>query len=99
MISYKSIQRAYDNLYKVIREYIWGFPVVEALADLEIESYKTCPDIVRVRSKLNNLKLQVLDVIREDEELDKAFENFNTLISESDDVYAKLTQVKEVVQQ
>lgn len=98
MISSAKIQREYNRLYKEIRKYIWDFEAVEALADLEIEVYKLCPDIPTVRDRLNNLKYYTNPLVLDDKDLDKAIHRFEDLINSDDTPYSKLWSVKEVVQ-
>lgn len=97
MISFADIQLCYNDLYKEARRYIWDFPAVEALADLEIASYETCPNIQDIRNKLAKFQQFALNIIRDDEEFKKAYDAFEEFINSDDTSYAKLNQVKEVV--
>lgn len=98
MISYADIQIAYNNLYKEARKYIWGFSAVEALSDLEVATYQTCPDLVSIRSALYRFRQYASDILPEDDDFTKAFDRFQDLVNGDDSVYAKLNQVKEVIQ-
>ena len=99
MINCTKIQHQYNRLYKELRKYIWDFEVVEAIADLEIECYKTCQDLNLIRNVFNVLKYYVQDVAYYDEDLAKSMDKFEELISSDDTPYAKLWQVTEVIQQ
>ena len=97
MISPFDIQRSYVHLYKEMRRYIWGFDVVAALVDVEVAAYQTCPDLGKLRNAYKLLSNMVREVAREDEDLQKALDEFGDIISESDFTYAKLNQVNEVI--
>lgn len=96
MVSFAEIQNGYNNIYREIRKYIWDFPVVACLADLEIACYKTCQSLEDLRIKFARLKGLVIDVLYEDEDFKKAMDYFEDLINESS-VYVKLNQVQEVI--
>ena len=97
MISQKSIKSEYNNLYSYFRNYIWGFPAVECLADLELAVYQACPNIPDVRLKLNRLRMMASEVCRYDEDLDKAFKSFSDVVDSENEAYYKLVKVNEVV--
>lgn len=96
MIGSYEIQLAYNDLYVQLRKYIWDFSVVCLIADLEIASYQALPDIPSVRSCLNKLKSATYEIQRNDEDLKKAFQDFEDALT-SDEVYTKLYKVSEVV--
>lgn len=98
MISSSEIQSTYNDLYKEIRKYIWGFDAVNALADLEIASYKACSDIYEIKKCLDKMHSYAREVEREDEDLKSAFDAFYKLLDDQSDVYVKLLKVKEDVQ-
>jgi hypothetical protein len=98
MINCTKIQYQYNRLYREIRNYIWDFDAVEALADLEIEVYKTCQDLDSIRNAFSNLRLYTREVEYYDEDLAKALDKFEELINSDDTPYAKLWMVKETVQ-
>lgn len=98
MISVTDIQSAYVNMYKVLREYIWSYPTVEAIAELEISVYERCPDLQVIRRNFFNLDQFVREVKFDDEELKKVFDAFSDIINSGDSVYSKLYQVSEVIQ-
>lgn len=97
MVSYADIQDAYNRLYAQIRKYVWDFSTVVYLADLEIAVYKICQDLSDIRIKCARLKSMITDELYDDEDLKKAMDYFESLIT-SDGVYVKLNQVQEVVQ-
>lgn len=97
MVSFADIQNAYNKLYAEIRKYVWDFPTVAALADLEIAVYKTCQNLYDVKIKFYRLKSCVTDVALIDKELSNALDSFEELANETD-VYVKLNQVEEVIQ-
>ena len=98
MINSAKIQHMYNRLYKEVRKYIWDFAAVEALADLEVEVYKTCPNLYDIQNKLDKFRYYTVDVEREDDDLVKAFKRFEELIQSDDTPFAKLYRTMEVVQ-
>lgn len=96
MISSNDIQVAYVNLYKQLRKYIWDYDIVEKLADLEILVYNRFPDMDSVKRKFEAFKLDLREVASDDEELSKAIEAFESAISTSETMYAKLDKLNEV---
>lgn len=96
MLDVADIKIAYNNLYKQIRKYMWEFPAVEALADLEVECYKTCPSLDNISKELNRLYYYLTSVISEDDELKLAYESLRDIISSNDTTYSKLGIMKEV---
>ena len=97
MFNNMDIQNAYITLYRELRRYIWGFDVVDAIAELEIASYRTCPDIDEVRGKYNQLEYLVKFTAQDDEELREALDDFNDVINSGETTYAMLRRVNEVI--
>ena len=95
MITSTILQNEYVNLYEEMRKYIWPRDVVSELAGLEIEVYKSFPDVEVARKHYNNLKLLCKEVTNDDEKLDEAFEDFNSSLNEANSLYAKLDLRKE----
>lgn len=98
MVCLAEIENQYIKLYKVLRNYIWDYSVVELIAGLEVACCQAFPQIAEVRRLLDALKQAIRDVTAQDEELQVAFEQFEQLLNSSDDVYMKLSSVREVVQ-
>ncbi len=98
MITAVALQNAYNDLYVAMRNYIWDFDTVEALADLEIGVYQTFPDIDNVKKKLNALKRLVsfTYVYREDEKIQSAFDEIESQIEDTE-IYANLKTFNKVV--
>ena len=95
VISLKDIQRVYEKMYSEIRKYIWSFEAIHKLADLEISAYNRFPDLEDVKLKFYALKELIYPTILEDEDLEKAVDNFEKVINSAKDVYAKLISVRE----
>lgn len=99
MLSSRELQSAYVKLYIQLRRYIWDFSIVEKIANLEISVYRTFPDVKEVYDNLEELRSYIHEVASEDEELESALSNFSELMdSEDNSLYAKLNQVREVIQ-
>lgn len=90
MISSKQLQTAYNHLYKYLREYIWPANIVSHIADLEIETYKSFPDLEELSSRYNRLKSECLRYIDDDEDLKAAFEEYREILDSSNELYSKL---------
>ena len=99
MITATNLQSAYNALYKEVRRYIWDFETVSALADLEVETYQVFPDMEQLSKKFATFKRYVdaTDVLRDDEDVKKAFDEFEELINSEDiELYANLKTFQEV---
>lgn len=97
MVSYATIRTAYNDVYAEMRKYIWGFPAVEALADVEVASYETCVDLDNLRSLFYRLRQHTREVEFEDTDLKKALDAFQEIIDNDNEVFVKLNKVNEVV--
>ena len=98
MLNSSDIKLAYNELYKVMRNYIWDYNTVVDLANLEVESYTTFPDVDNLKRLYNILFQDILSMYHEDEELRDAFDEYSeTLDNSIDGVYTKLSKVNEVI--
>ena len=100
MLNSKILQSAYIDLYTELRKYIWDFKTVEKIAELETATYQTFPDIDDVRNKFNSLELDIRSSaidLNEDIDLQQALQEFSEVLNDDSDIYAKLTQVREVI--
>lgn len=91
------IQNAYVNLYTQIRKYIWPFDVIDILVDLEIESFKSFPDVMKLRELLDRLHREIQSTISDDKDLETAYSSFKKLIDDDNTMYKLLEQVREVI--
>lgn len=96
MTNSNEIQTAYNNIYKAMRQYIWEFEAVNALADFEVECYQAFPDLLKLNQKYNRLKLYAKNCF-DDKEFKKPFDDFEKLLKNTDGLFVKLTQVNEVI--
>lgn len=99
MIGNKELQSKYNDMCAELRNYIWDFDTVDALADVEIEVYTTFPDILKLRNKFNQLFNDIRDVYRDDEDLRKSVDAFKNFIESDDSTWARIKQVREVIQE
>ena len=99
MITAISLQNLYNDLYTSLRKYIWDFDIVETIANLEIETYKSFPDMQLLIKYLINLKRRIADtsILNEDEELKDHIDAFKSALDENADIYANLETFKKVV--
>lgn len=98
MIAAAMIQQAYIDLYKQIRNYIWDYDTVVKLAELEVAAYMAFPDIDKVRYALDQLKVELnsSDVYAEDEDLQKAVDDFSDTLDGADQVFYGLEVPQEI---
>ena len=98
MIAAAMIQQAYIDLYRQIRNYIWDYDTVVKLAELEVAAYMAFPDIDKVRYALDQLKIELnsSDVYAEDEDLQKAVDDFSETLDGADQVFYGLEVPQEV---
>lgn len=97
IIDVHDISYAYIRLYRQLRNYIWPYETVEHIAELEIAIHNRFPNLQDVRKYFNLLCHDIDRSEVDDEDLDKAVEQFRSCI-ESDDntVYAILPKTEEV---
>ena len=91
------IQNAYVNLYTQIRKYIWPFDVIDILVDLEIESFKSFPDVMKLRELLDRLYREIQSTLSDDKDFETAYSSFKELIDDDNTMYKLLEQVREVI--
>ena len=99
LIPASKLQNSYVNIYTCMRNYIWDFQTVEALADLEIETYKRFPNLDVLASDFIKLKSLVgsTDVYHDDDEFQKSFTKYENLLNDTDSIYADLKTFRKVV--
>lgn len=93
MISTTQIQNACNTFYKRFRDFIWGYPVIEAYAEVETQCYTAFPIKQDILNSLNKLKSLIRRELSEDEALKETFENLvDTVnkISKEPNVYYSL---------
>ena len=89
------LKTAYNRMYDVLSDYIWDYDIVEALVDVELETYKIFPDIESLRNKLRSLRMLVRQTADESRILD-AISTFSDAVDDVEGVYAKIVYPKEV---
>lgn len=89
------LKTAYNRMYAVLSDYIWDYDIVEALVDVELETYKIFPDIESLRNKLRSLRMLVRQTADESRILD-AISAFSDVVDDVEGVYAKIVYPKEV---
>lgn len=91
------IQNAYVDLYTQMRKYIWPFDVIDILVDLEIESFKSFPDVMKLRELLDRLHREIQSTLSDDKDFETAYSSFKKLIDDDNAMYKLLEQVREVI--
>ena len=98
MISVFKIQQKYNDLYTQFRNYIWNYDIVEKFVDLELECYKACPDVLKIRNILTMLESKIHDILMKDEDFKEVFDDFKDTVQEDDTSYYGIHVVNEVIQ-
>lgn len=97
IIDMHDISYAYIRLYRQLRNYIWEYDTVEHIAELEIAIHNRFPNLQDVRKYFNLLCHDIYRSDVDDEDLDKAIEQFRSYIESDDSVlYAILPKTEEV---
>lgn len=91
MISSYDIKRAYIKLYYELSQYLWDYNFVSLLVEFESCTLKRFPNMQQVRNTFNKLYATAHDVIRDDEDLANAFNEFKATIENNDCEYACVT--------
>lgn len=91
------VKLAYNDMYLILCKYIWDFPVVEALADVEIEAYKVFPDIDALRRKADVLSAEIRQDSADAEDAVEAVRIFKEELDKVEKVYYKLKTPREVL--
>ena len=104
LITSSDIQVAYEHLYKFLMEFLWEFPVVQSLANLEIAIFKRFPDkeemIDRLRELKHNVSQTYNELSREDDtEFEEAVDDLEKAIEDYDEekTGCELYSVEEVI--
>lgn len=86
----EDIQVKYQKLYTIMRDYIWEFDVVKALAQLEVSVYQKFPNKEDMQNNLETLDVSIRDTYSElsqadDEAFQKAYEQLESYIEQYDE--------------
>lgn len=95
MVNALIIQHLYNKLYEQLRNYIWEIDCVECIAELEIESYKACIDLRAVDKKLKYLGKFIKDILKDDDELKRRYDDFIQAIDNNDGASYNIKVVEE----
>lgn len=98
MISSQEFRNQYEKFYNSMREYLWSYPVVEQLAEVEVDIYSAFIDRDKLRNDFNKLVSDIdRDILDDDTDLQKSIDNIRELIdSEDEDSYLTISRVQEV---
>lgn len=99
LVSSRSLQQCYNQLYVLLRNIIWPFSVVENIANLEISVYSAFPDCNLVIRCIDQLSTSIQNSVRDNDlqiEIKNKLQELRDLC-EQGPVYLKLLQVNEVV--
>ena len=78
------IQRAYRAVYTQMRNYHWTLPVCEKLANVEVAAFDSFVDVENLKRLVKDLRSAVSGNFKDDEELEKAFDDFDEAIDSVD---------------
>lgn len=102
VITSSDIQVAYEQFYLFMMQYLWEFPVVQDLANLEIAIFKRFPDKEEMQKCLRELNYSVSATYTELEQDDKpefkeAYETLEYAINDFEDPGCELYSVQEIL--
>lgn len=88
LVTFNEMQTQYIRLYKLLRQYIWEYQVVEHIGELEVLAFTAFADREELIHALNKLKqdIKATDVWLKDEELRKQFDAFEEFLALGDTV-------------
>ena len=101
MICSVDFQNAYNELFALMRNYIWDLDVVEMLADVEVATYDAFLDIEKLNRCFQRLYPEVMDVAKDndDDEMKKCADAFKKMIEDAinneESAYLDLYKVQE----
>lgn len=90
MISSTDIKRSYVKLYRQMRDYLWDYQTVCALARVESEALVRFPNVRKLRNALYELGSFLYRCRQYDEDLDVAYRNMQRLLESDGYLYAYL---------
>lgn len=70
--------------------------MVQEICNLELACYKAIPDLNDIRVSLRRVKQSAMNIVREDEELQEAFEDFESALEDETDVCLKINVMEEI---
>lgn len=78
LMSFNELQNRYIQLYKLLRNYIWEYDIVELIADLEVLTFTAFTDKEELKKALDALERAVrfTDVWKQDEQMQEQFGAF-----------------------
>lgn len=102
VITSSDIQVKYEQLYKFLMDFLWEFPVVQDIANLEIAIFKRFPDKDEMLRCLRNLKHNISFTYNElaeddDAEFKDAVDDLENTINEYEDPGCELYCVEELI--
>ena len=102
VITSSDIQVRYEQLYKFLMDFLWEFPVVQQIANLEIAIFKRFPDKDEMLKCLRELRTAISYTYNELDQADepefkKAFDALEKAIDDYEDAGVELYSVEELV--
>jgi len=94
VITSSDIQVKYEQLYEFLMDFLWEFPVVQSIANLEIAVFKRFPDKDEMIKALNELKRNIsatyneLETEEDEVEFKETFESLEEAINDFDPEHA-----------
>lgn len=99
------IQNDYKKLYEFLMDFLWEYPTIEALANLEVACYHMFPDKEEMQKYLKELNYKIQSTYNEltednKDEFQKAYDKLEKSIDDyiPDDAIAELYSVSEPVE-
>ena len=100
ILSSQDFRNSYEEFYMNIRNYLWPYDALKALAEVENDIFTAFIDFDLLQRDVDKLYSFIKDTMKEDKRLEKSFNEIYDLIQDSheDDtkIYSFLRQVAEV---
>lgn len=102
LVTSAELQVLYEHLYKFMMDFLWEFPVVQSLANLEIAIFKRFPDKEEMQNCLRKLKQEISYTYTEldknnEPDFKESMEELEDAIEQFEDAGCELYSVEEVI--
>lgn len=97
LISSVDFGNCYEKFYAAMRQYLWPYSTLEALADVEVDIYTTFIDMDKLSRDLEKLRGLIKEDFDDDPKLKKTFDELADMVHIVDpSQYARLAKVIEI---
>lgn len=100
VISSQDFRNSYENFYIRMRNYLWSYDALKALAFVEDDIYTAFIDADKLRADLSKLNSFIKETYKDDEKLKKSYDELMNLLdiisNPESKVYSRINRVAEV---